>query len=99
VELVIDTNILFSALLKRGSNEFQIVKSGKIGDQQYAQMSGTSVNDYTGIRPEDWKIGKDSILVPTSDIQQIDIFTKLKNKYVPISDIQQNDTFTKLKNK
>lgn len=29
MDLVIDTNILFSALLKRGSNEFQIVKSGK----------------------------------------------------------------------
>ena len=29
MDLVIDTNILFSALLKRGSTEFQIVKSGK----------------------------------------------------------------------
>jgi len=29
MDLVIDTNILFSALLKRDSNEFQIVKSGK----------------------------------------------------------------------
>ena len=29
MDLVIDTNILFSALLKRNSNEFQIIKSGK----------------------------------------------------------------------